>query len=405
MHREPDPRPPGAVSVDDLAAEFVARVDQGETPGDDEYLNRLSGDEARRSFRSLVRAVRSAERTFPSLAPGRVLAGRYRLLRPLRGGAGRTFAALDRAIGREVALKALWPHEVDRRRLVLVRRRARRQALLHHPNLVAWRSLVRDGDVVAATMDLVPGRSWTDVVRRARAGGTRPGDRSGLVTAIGLPTPPGRPQLIGRGSWWLDAAAITRELARAVEALHASGLVHGALEPDKVLLLGGGSPVVLDAGRTGRADEPTADARSLYGSFGYLAPEQAAGLRAGCDPRTDVYRVGLLLYELLTLERAFPKPGRGTVLEAIRRGALSRPRRLVAGVPADLESICLSALARDPARRPPSMAALRTALDAWLASRAAPARPRAPRPTGLFALLAALSRSLRDPATHAPGER
>jgi hypothetical protein len=108
----------------------------------------------------------------------------------------------------------------------------------------------------------------------------------------------------------------------------------------------------------------------LYGSVAYIAPEQAKSQRVGMDPRTDVYQLGLILYEMLTLSRAFPGTGIGVVLEKIEQGHYPLPRKLDPAVPRDLEAICTMALEVSPDRRYASAAAVREDLERWLEGRA-----------------------------------
>jgi hypothetical protein len=91
--------------------------------------------------------------------------------------------------------------------------------------------------------------------------------------------------------------------------------------------------------------------RGLVGSVAYVAPEQAVLGQVGNDPLTDVYQLGLVLYELLTLRRAFPDGSMTVLLERITRGDYTRPRALDTAIPADLEAICLKAAELDPQRR------------------------------------------------------
>ena len=133
------------------------------------------------------------------------------------------------------------------------------------------------------------------------------------------------------------------------------------------MLRGDSSPVVLDFGlafaRSSGRSEPSG---RLQGSAAYLAPEQIAAETLGDDPRTDVYQLGLVLYEMLTLQPAYTGHGLSELLRNIVRGRFKRPRVVDRGIPFELEAICLRAMERDPERRYASAADLSADLRLWV---------------------------------------
>jgi hypothetical protein len=146
------------------------------------------------------------------------------------------------------------------------------------------------------------------------------------------------------------------------------------------MLTGGANPVVLDFGLAGSSEGlHGAVTQGLYGSVAYLAPEQARSHAVGTDPRTDVYQLGLVLYEMLTLRRAFPGNAIGDVLERIQHGRFPVPRKVHRLVPRELEAICLRAIELDPARRYQSARELREDLERWLGGHELPLALRAGR--------------------------
>jgi len=368
----------GRGPAEELAAEFVAERDAGRAPLESDYLSRLE-PEQREAFRGLVEGAVRAGRAVPAPpTSSRVLSERYVLERQIgAGGMGRVFAAHDRQLGRQVAIKLLSAADVgDAAREELLLKESRLLAGLKHPNIVSVHEAARDGELFYLAMDLVEGRALSEVVERARAargdeleGGGPRRLRSGdaLAEAIGLPTPEGRPELIEKGSWSRSAAGVMLEVARTIEAAHARGVIHRDLKPSNVMLLGGGSPVVLDFGLAGTVN-PVAGAvtQGLYGTVAYLAPEQARSRKVGSDPRTDVYQLGLMLYELLTLERAFPGESIGDVLDDVERGNFRAPRSWNPSIPRDLEAIVFRALERSPSRRFQTVRELRTDLERFL---------------------------------------
>jgi len=317
---------------------------------------------------------------------GRLLAGRYRLLHEIgRGGMGAVYEAVDVRLERRVAVKLLLEAAAlndESRRMFL--REAVLVARLQHPNLVSVHELAREGELEFIVMDLVAGRDLAHVLRQVRqaldaAGGReagRPRDAGLLAEAIERPVPAGAPDLL-QGSWFEAAARVALEIARTMEAAHAAGVIHRDLKPQNVLLRGGGAPVILDFGLAGvRQDGGEARTRGLFGTVSYLAPEQASEGEMGAEPRTDVYQAGLVLYELLTLQRAFPGDSAAQVLGLIGRGEFRRPRALDRGIPFELEAICLRAMELRPAARYASMTELREDLERYLGGREPPLAAR-----------------------------
>ena len=320
--------------------------------------------------------------------PARVVAGRYRLVRQIgSGGMGRVFEAVDLQLERSVAVKLLAAEEDEEHR-ELFRRESRLLARLKHPNIVAVHEAGQDDGRGYIAMDLVEGISMARVLGEAHhrhtegTGSARvvPRDARLLGDLIGPDPPTGRPDLIGERSWYRAAASIAAELVGTLEAAHGQGVIHRDLKPGNVMLLPGGSPVVLDFGIAGRLDAATgALTGGLYGTVAYLAPEQVKSERIGADPRTDVYQLGLLLYELLTLRRAIRGSSMAAVLHRITRGQFERPRRVNPAIPPDLEAICLMAVELRPEDRYATAREMREDLERYLRGDEVPIAARAGR--------------------------
>jgi hypothetical protein len=176
------------------------------------------------------------------------------------------------------------------------------------------------------------------------------------------------------------AAALVEKLARAVDAAHQQDIVHRDLKPGNVLLTKEGEPKIGDFGLAKRLDSDAALTRSgaLIGTPSYMAPEQAEG-RGRVGPPADIYALGAILYELLTGRPPFLGENSVDVIHRVLSDEPIAPRKLVAGVPRDLETICLKCLEKDPRRRYATADALADDLRSFLAR-----EPIAARPPGIF---------------------
>src|SRR5436305_10193013 len=244
---------------------------------------------------------------------GQVFSKRYRIERSIaRGGMAEVYLALDESLNRQVALKALFPEFAREPSFVeRCRREAQAAANLNHPNIVGIYDWGQEDGTYFIVMEYVEGRSLRDLIRS-----------EGLID-------PGR------------AADITAEIASALAFAHRSGVVHRDVKPGNVLITPQGNVKVTDFGiaRAGASDGLT-QTGSVMGTATYFSPEQAQGLAV--DGRSDVYSVGVVLYEMLV--GAAPFVGETPVAVAYQhvREMPATPRSRVASIPADLEQIVLT---------------------------------------------------------------
>jgi WD40 repeat protein len=161
-----------------------------------------------------------------------------------------------------------------------------------------------------------------------------------------------------------DAVILLENLARAVQAAHEAQVVHRDLKPANVLLDAEGSPKIADFGLAKRLDVTGQTASgAIVGTPAYMSPEQAQGLKIG--PATDIYSLGAILYECLTGRPPFRAATTyDTILQVIEKDPVA-PTQLVAGVPRDVETICLKCLHKDPARRYACASDLADDLQRW----------------------------------------
>ena len=177
------------------------------------------------------------------------------------------------------------------------------------------------------------------------------------------------------------AAQLVETLAAAMHHAHQRGLVHRDLKPANVLLTADGVPKITDFGLAKRLETGSAPTASgtLLGTPTYMAPEQATGSQSAVGPATDVYALGVILYELLTGQPPFQGTGALELLQRIQREEPRPPSRLQPAVPRDLETICLRCLHKEPGRRYATAAALADDLRRFRAG-----EPIAARPSGVL---------------------
>jgi serine/threonine protein kinase len=261
--------------------------------------------------------------------------GPYRLERLLgRGGMGAVYLAQDTQLGRQVALKIpfLAGPTADAVR-ARFRREARAAAALHHPNVCPIHAVGEIDGVPFLTMAFIEGEPLT---RRLE---------------------PGRP-FSPR-----EAAVLVRKLALALAEAHARGVVHRDLKPGNVMIDARGEPILMDFGLARRADASNLTQQGeVMGTPVYMAPEQINGDVQALGPGTDVYSLGVVLYELLTGTLPF----RGDLLSLVSQITLDEPdppshRR--PGLDPRLDRICLTALAKRPEDRWRSMEEFAAALE------------------------------------------
>ena len=302
-----------------------------------------------------------------------------------RGGMGVVYKARHRGLHRLAALKMVLAGEfASPTQELRFRLEAELAARVQHPNIVQVYEIGSHDGRPFLALEWVEGGSLAN-----RLDGT--------------PWPPG------------EAAALVETLARAIHVAHGEGVVHRDLKPANILLQSGrGREARTDRGESSRPDsrldpasvlcpkitdfglaQPTEGGQTLtqsgflVGTPGYMAPEQAGGKRALVGPATDIYALGVVLYQLLTGQLPFRGDSTLEVLRAVTSDEPARPRRLQPRLPRDLEAITLHCLEKEPGRRYPSALALAEDLRALPGGEAGggaaggggrPAGPRVPAP-------------------------
>jgi serine/threonine protein kinase len=248
-----------------------------------------------------------------------VLVGRYEVGRLLgAGGMAEVYEGHDRLLARRVAIKVLLAQYAhDPAFLTRFRREAQAAASLSHPNIVAVFDTGAEDDIWFIVMEYVAGRTLKDVIRTEGA------------------------------LYWARAAEIAADVAGALTAAHARGVVHRDVKPGNVMLTTDGKVKVMDFGIARASAVPSiTQTAAVLGTAQYIAPEQAQGLEV--DARSDVYALGCCLYEMLTGQVPFTGPTPVAIAYRHVREDPTPPRMLNPDVPVSLELVCLKAMAKRP---------------------------------------------------------
>ncbi len=324
--------------------------------------------------------LESGARPAPESWP-RVL-GDFRLVQQLAsGGMGVVFLAEQISVGRRVALKLVRP---DLLFFPGARERFRREieavARLSHPNIVSVYTVGEEQGLPFLAMELVEGISLADAVvafAKRQPAELRGGDLLGLLAERNAGAPPGSGSKLRlfAGSWAEACMRVFVTAASAVGHAHARGVLHRDIKPSNILLTPGGRVVVVDFGLaavagTGRLTRTG----SQLGSLPYMAPEQLRGDVDALCPATDVYGLGVALYEMLALSLPYVGDTSAEIERAILAGVPPSLRARNRQVSRDLETVCWTALDPDPARRYASAEAFALDLERVLESRPIEAR-------------------------------
>ncbi|MFO1078799.1 MAG: bifunctional serine/threonine-protein kinase/formylglycine-generating enzyme family protein [Planctomycetota bacterium] len=302
--------------------------------------------------------------------------GDYELRTELgRGGMGVVYEAVQQSLGRRVAVKVLSSAlALNERSLWRFQREGRLLAQLEHRGIVRVFDAGAVDDMPFYAMELVDGAPLAAVIEAVRRHGlaAASGDTVRAAVAGAMPNGPA-------GGWQPErdyvraVVGIAVQVAEALACAHAAGIVHRDVKPANVLVRADGTALLSDFGIARQEHGP---ALTLTGDFAgtpfYASPEQARG--GDVDHRSDVFSLGVTLYELLTLRRPFDGESTADVLNAIASREPEEPARLHPGLPPDLVAVVLKSLEKEPARRYQGAGALAAELRAFLEHRPVLAR-------------------------------
>ncbi|MFO0917136.1 MAG: bifunctional serine/threonine-protein kinase/formylglycine-generating enzyme family protein [Planctomycetaceae bacterium] len=371
---------PSPADLDAVVEEYLRRTDAGEVIEPEAFIAKHPDvANALRSFFANEQLIRkwstgsapppagdtASRNRNPTVAPAEVNAaalanpagsvvlpammGRYRVEKELgRGAMGAVYLARDMDLDRPVALKL--PHFSSQDNPDLISRflrEARSAAMLAHPNICRVYDVSEHQGTRYIAMEFIDGRPLSAYVR------------GGSIQAR-------------------QAASITRKLALGLAEAHKQGIIHRDLKPDNILINKNGEPILTDFGlarETTRGNATATQDGAILGSPAYMPPEQAAGNLSSMGPSSDVYSLGVVLYEMLTGKVPF----RGSVVEVLAQVLMKAPkpvRELRPEVDPAIAAICEKMMAKKAVDRYQSMAEVAAALADWIKSpqKSAPAQ-------------------------------
>ncbi len=357
--------------------EYLTLLESGDAVDDEQFLQTHDelADELRphlHNLRAMHGVLGAAHSTGGSdgvyQAPQQL--GVYTLIREIgRGGQGIVYEAVDQTLNRRVALKVLpFAALLDRKQIDRFNNEAQAAARLHHPNIVPVYAVGVDRGVHFYAMQYIEGAPLSVAIGQLKSS-SETGDEA-PVEAAGSTGRPVSTQTKQPVSSWIKSYATAsagyradadhfRQVARlgietaaGLSHAHEIGIVHRDIKPSNLLLDERGKIWIADFGlaripndlsMTGTGD--------VLGTARYMSPEQARGSNAYVDHRTDVYSLGVTLYELLTLKPAFEVEDREAFMQQIGTREPPPPRRLNPAIPVDLENIILRAIEIEPSDR------------------------------------------------------
>lgn len=334
----------------------------------------------------------------------------FRIVRELgRGGMGVVYEAEEQSLHRRVAVK-VFPRKVlgDTHQLRRFHLEAQTAARLHHTNIVPIFGVGNEHDLHFFVMQRIEGVSLEDIIQ-GTSGKSGPEDPTaketkaklqspGSTTSIDLKTRSGSSSSSPRRDWttssqtgsrvgetdivdryqqrteWKWVTNIGIQVADALSYAHAQGVLHRDIKPANILLDPYGVAWVTDFGlATIVGSETFGEQGKIVGTLRYMSPEQTSGEQ---DTRSDIYGLGVTLYEMLTRKPAFNEKSQGRLLDSILKGRFAKPREVRPAIPRDLEAIVLKAMARRSDDRYQSAELLLDDLRRFAEGRTVHARPR-----------------------------
>ncbi|QDV17544.1 Serine/threonine-protein kinase PrkC [Gimesia panareensis] len=397
--------PPGSVDLELLADEFISRIRQGDHPSVSEYQQRHPelSDEIEEFFPAIA-ALEGGKYVEP--VPGRVSLGAsvpeqlgdFQIVREIgRGGMGVVYEAIQESLNRHVALKLLPRHLLlDEKQLKRFRREAELTASLHHTNIVPVYGVGENGGFHYYVMQLIEGVGLDEltqkIVATAASTGLKAhraplktltsigdetvicpsGDSGATDFTLNMEAKPVDPVFEEFVDTPQNIAALGIQAASALQYAHDRGILHRDIKPGNLLLDRDGLLCITDFGLARAAEQnDLSKSTDIAGTLGYMAPEM---FRGETCRQSDIYGLGITLYELLTRRFAIERTSRHEMIEKITHGSITSLRRIDPAIPRDLETIILKAIAPDTKHRYQQASDLADDLNRFLENRPIRAR-------------------------------
>ena len=323
----------GSTSLETVLDRYLQELSEGRQPDQEEYLRRYP--QLAESLRGVFKTLDFVEATSKSLSASKLerghMLGEYRILREIgRGGMGVVYEAVQTSLNRRVALKIL-PAGVLLSNNAHERfaREAATAGRLHHTNIVPVYAIGQEQGIHYYVMQYIEGYSLSELLKRMQAGAEKP-DKE----------------------YFRRVAKWGRQIAEALAYAHSSDTIHRDVKPSNLLLDAHDNVWLTDFGLARESALSTITVSGdVLGTARYMSPEQAEDDRALLDGRTDIYSLGVTMYEMIAQTPAFEGESREVVLNQIATREPAPLQALVPSVPRDLETIILKCIQKHPGQR------------------------------------------------------
>jgi len=270
----------------------------------------------------LITQTQTLKKAGKALSPGSIFAGKYQIIEEIgKGGMGWVYRAFDREIEEYVAIKIIRPEIADDKNIIQrFRNELKIARKISHKNVCRMFDLNKEGDIVYITMEYVQGEDLQSSIRRM-----------GLLS-------------IGKSIF------IAKQICEGLSEAHRLGVTHRDLKPQNIMIDWDGNARIMDFGiARSRETEGITDSRGVVGTATYMSPEQVEGITV--DIRSDIYSLGIILYELVT--GCVPFNGNTPMSVALKRilQAPAEPRKINTQIPGELSKVIMTCINKDRDKR------------------------------------------------------